>query len=587
MKIFFGQIMAHKVKTVIILGIILGGAYFLYTKLNKPAAVVQYVTAKVEVGNLILSLSGTGQVSAQSQVDLKTEASGRVTAVLVTKGQQVKKHDLIAQLDVSDALKSVRDAETNLETAKLSLEKLAQPADNLSVLQSKNSLAQAEENKIQYEADLAKAYEDGFNAVANAFLSLPDILSGLYTILYSSEIADSENSVQSSWNKAALLNTIINQPGSNDRGVMQTNIDKAEDDYLAVKNAYDKNLANYQSASRYADDQVIEDLIKETLNTVRLTADAVKTQANMLDYWVSYRHDHNLKVFGKINTYISNLNSYTSQVNSNLSSVLSQTDAINSTKIKIINADREITVKQQTYEDLLAGADPLDFRAQQLSVEQKENALADVRSNLADYYLRAPMDGQVAELDLQVGDNVSSGSAIGSLISNQRMAEIPLNEIDAAKIKLGQKVTLTFDAVEGLFMTGEVVDLDALGTVSQGVVSYNVKISFDVQDERIKPGMSMTANIILASKSSALMVPSSAIKTLGGSSYVEVMTDGQILRKTVEIGLNNDTMTEITGGLSEGDEVISSTITSTIQSTTSSNSSERRVGGNAGFMMIR
>ena len=99
------------------------------------------------------------------------------------------------------------------------------------------------------------------------------------------------------------------------------------------------------------------------------------------------------------------------------------------------------------------------------------------------------------------------------LITKQKIAEISLNEVDAAKVKVGQKVTLTFDAIDGLSITGEVSEIDALGTVSQGVVTYGVKIAFDTQDERVKSGMSVSAAIITDVKQNVLLVPNAAVKS--------------------------------------------------------------------------
>ena len=100
-----------------------------------------------------------------------------------------------------------------------------------------------------------------------------------------------------------------------------------------------------------------------------------------------------------------------------------------------------------------------------------------------------------------------------------------MNEVDVAKIKVGQKTTLTFDAIDGLSIAGEVIDIDAVGTVTQGVVNYNVKIGFDTQDERIKPGMSVSATIIIEVKQDVLLIPNSAIKSAGEAYYVEMPTE--------------------------------------------------------------
>jgi len=118
--------------------------------------------------------------------------------------------------------------------------------------------------------------------------------------------------------------------------------------------------------------------------------------------------------------------------------------------------------------------------------------------------------------------------------------------------------------------------VDIVGTISQGVVNYNAKISFDTQDERIKSGMSASASIVVAAKQDVLVVPSGVVKTQANSSYVLVVdrntavtgNSGIVLTKTpaeqlVTVGLSDDTLTEIVSGLTEGDKVVSRTIAGT------------------------
>ena len=119
---------------------------------------------------------------------------------------------------------------------------------------------------------------------------------------------------------------------------------------------------------------------------------------------------------------------------------------------------------------------------------------------------------------------------------------------------------MTLDAVSDLGITGEVVEVDGLGTVSQGVVNYTVKIAFDTQDERVKSGMSITANIITNIKQDVILVPNSAVKSSNGE-FVLILDNNVPRNQTVEIGLSNDTMTEIISGVNEGDEVVTQTIT--------------------------
>jgi HlyD family secretion protein len=240
----------------------------------------------------------------------------------------------------------------------------------------------------------------------------------------------------------------------------------------------------------------------------------------------------------------------------------------------------------------------LAIQTAQNNLTRMKNALSDAEENLADCSISAPFDGVISDVKVKKGDTVSSGTVLATLITKQKIAEITLNEIDAAKVKLGQKATLTFDALPDLTLTGKVTEIDTVGTVSQGVTSYGVKIALDTDDERIKPGMSVTAEIVVEAKPDVLTLPNSAIKTQGNSNYVELIEASdttknklkigssivlpknvQIKNQTVEIGISNDTMTEIVSGLKEGDIVISSKISSQTQTQSTQNQFRLQIPG--------
>jgi macrolide-specific efflux system membrane fusion protein len=74
--------------------------------------------------------------------------------------------------------------------------------------------------------------------------------------------------------------------------------------------------------------------------------------------------------------------------------------------------------------------------------------------------------------------------------------------------------------------------------------------------------MTTTAKIIINRKENVLLVPSGAVQSQDGQTYVQVMVSGQPQYVPVEAGLVSDTQTEIVSGLKEGDQVVTSTISS-------------------------
>ncbi|MFA5029760.1 MAG: efflux RND transporter periplasmic adaptor subunit [Patescibacteria group bacterium] len=571
LKKFFGPIVKHKLLSLIALVIIVIAGYFGYQALKGKDAQTSYVSAAAEKGSIIASVSGSGQVSASNQVDIKTRASGEVYAVNAKEGQEVKANTTLVQLDAREAQKSIRDAQANLESAQIALEKIKQPTDELSILQAENSLAQAKETKQNSEDALKKAYDDGFNTVANSFLGLPTIMTGLNDIIYGHTFEKNQQNVD--W--------YVNQINTDDKRNQAIDYrDKINSSYSEANDSYDKNLEAYKAASRTSDNQTIESIISETYETVKIIADTVKNGHNLIDFVRNDLTEKNMSVSATIIAHQASLDSYTGNTNTYLLNLLSVKNTIQTNKQNIINADRSIAEKTESLANLEAGVDALDLHSQELNLQQKINALSDAREKLSDYYVRAPFDGVVASVNINKGDSVSSGASAVTMITKQQIAKISLNEVDVAKVKVGQKTTLTFDAVGDLTIAGSVINVDLIGTVSQGVTSYNVEIGFDTQDERIKPGMTVLANIITESKTDVLLIPSSAIKTQGDSSYVEILENGQPLKKEVSTGLVGDTMTEILSGLNENDQIITKTITSSQNNAENSNSSSRAAGGN-------
>ena len=576
-------IKSHRIIFGLIVIVVVIAGYHGYQKLAVAPAETRYALAIVEKGALISSVSGSGQVAVSNQVELKPRASGDILYLNVKQGQKVKSGALIAQINAKDALKSVRDAQSNLASAELAMTKLKQPADTLTITQAENSLAGAQESKTNAETDLVKDYEDGFNTVANAFLELPAIVSGLDTVLNGNAFSNTQ----------ANLNYYSDAVYGYDTAILNYKNDAAAAFDLA-DTEYEKTFADYKTTNRSSDTTAVDALIEETYTTAKEIAEAIKSANNFIQFYKDKLIERKLSPAATADTHLTTLNGYTSKINSHLSALLSAKNAITADQQTIVSSTRTINEKTQSLADLKAGADTLDIESQQLAIKQKQNALQDAKEKLADYSVRAPFAGIIASVDVAKGDTVSSGTAIATIITEQKIAEISLNEVDAAKVKVGQKATLTFDALDELTLTGEVIYIDALGAISQGVVSYTVKINFDTQDDRIKPNMSVSTAIITETKTDVLLVPNAAVKFANDSYYVEmpgetisekgvanVVLTAPIEQRPVEIGLANDSLTEIISGLSTGEIVISRTIAaggSTAKQTTSQGNNFRMPG---------
>ncbi len=217
--------------------------------------------------------------------------------------------------------------------------------------------------------------------------------------------------------------------------------------------------------------------------------------------------------------------------------------------------------------------------------------------------ITAPSSGIISDLaiapGLQINSSASSSSNSSSgnssnTVSSQFIASIKntgnpvitasLSEIDATKVKAGQKATVTFDALPQKSFTGKVVGVDTTGTVSSGVTTYPAIIQLDVPNDSILPNMSASADIIINVKNSVVLVPSSAVQTFGNQSTVRILKNGQVTGVEVEIGDSSDTQTEIVSGINAGDTVVTSYISTQTGTSTGSSpfSGNLRFGG-SGF----
>ena len=552
-------IVAHKIISVVVIIAIVALGYWGYGKINNTTGVTRYVLSAVTKNTIISSVSGSGQVSVSNQVNINPTVSGTLTSVNIKPGDKVGEGQTLFVIDDTNAQKTVRDAEINLQNANLALQKL-----------------QLQNSDTNLNTALSKAYDDGFTAMSNSFLDMPSIMNGLTTMFFSSD--------PKVINGQFYINWYSQQVGPSDHNSVVAYQQSLTDSYNLALTAYNKNIADYKSISRNSNSSTIESLISETYATTKLLSDVVKNGNNYIDFVNSSMQNNNFNIPPIIATHKALLNTYTSQINSHLSSLLSVETTISTNKDSFVSSD-------------------LNTQSAQISIKQAQNSLLDAQQNLSYYHIKAPFSGVVASVPVILGANVSSGTTLATIITTKELATITLNEIDVAKITLGEKATLTFSAIPDLTITGQVAQIDSLGTVSQGVVNYNVKISFDTSDNRVKPGMSVDAKIITKVEQDVLTIPNGAIKTQNGVSYVQMFdtilpapvtgTQGSVSltpprSQTVEIGISNSTSTEIISGLKEGDEIVTKTINSTTKTTTTTAPSILGTpGGNRGTGAIR
>ena len=575
---------AHKVISGVVLVVFVVGGWFAYQALTAKGVETHYILGTVTRGTIVASVSESGQVSSTDSVDIKPQASGTITWVGVKAGDTVRAGQGIMAIDSSDAKSAIVDAQKSLQAAQLEFQKDSASAP-ISYQNDVNTLATAKTN-------LADDYNTTYNDVSDTYLDLPDLMNGVQNTLFGYDL----DAKKLQWNMDILTNLFISQQNT---GNLQPFKDLSKSNYTTAKDDYTDALSAYQMITRTSSTDDEDALLLKTTTLMTDLAQALQSELNFLGVASDLAQTYGVGLPSGFTTLQSNTRNFLSTTNGDLSTLLSQKKTLDSAKQSIVTAQQNITLDQVGNTN---GDNPISLQISQNSLEKQEADLATQEADLANYTIVAPFAGTISAVNLKVGDSAGSAAA-ATIISKSQIAELSLNEVDAAKVSLGNKATLTFDAIDGLTLTGKVVGMDTIGTVSQGVVSYKVDIGFDSQDARVKPGMTVNASVETGVASNVLMVPSGAVKTVNGASYVLVFTPaltdtGDASGVTSEVppeqvpvttGMSDDTNVEITSGLTEGEQIVArtSTTAATASSATSGTGAAATGaaarGGSAGF----
>ena len=283
---------------------------------------------------------------------------------------------------------------------------------------------------------------------------------------------------------------------------------------------------------------------------------------NILDALTNYENPASAAT-----SYVSTINGARGTISSDISSVLSAEQSVQS-------ASSTLAQNQASYSQTTAPVLSEDLQTAQAQVDNDKAALQSAQNTYDESFITAPFSGTVAAVDVSVGDVADTNTVVATIITQQQIAQISLNEVDAAQVKIGDTATITFNALPGVTATGTIAQIDTIGTVTQGVVSYSAKIAFSAADQGVKPGMSVSATIATGKDTGVLLVPNSAVLSVGSNSTVQVLDgvagakDGATISLTttprsvtVQTGDSDNSNTVITSGLTEGELIVTHTVT--------------------------
>lgn len=198
----------------------------------------------------------------------------------------------------------------------------------------------------------------------------------------------------------------------------------------------------------------------------------------------------------------------------------------------------------------------------QAMLQQANEGLKVAQAQRAQNVYTASIAGTVLELNAQDGSMAPLESplvVVGDLSKLQVSAQ--LNEVDAGKVQLGQKVKITSKVLGTTPIAGTISEIapQAVSKVSvQGNTPPSVGVKIDLQNvpPELKPGFTVDLNIATASKDNILAIPQEALFQEGGKSFVFQVINNILSKTEVSLGIANEALQEITSGLKAGDLVV-------------------------------
>jgi multidrug efflux pump subunit AcrA (membrane-fusion protein) len=686
--------------------IVAGAAWYFF--FNKASTTTEYVLQPVQRSSIKVTVTGTGQVSALQQIDVKPEIANstsntKIKTIKVVVGQAVKAGDVVATLDDSTAQSNLRQAAASLASAEASYQQVLSGATVSTVKLSQLSVASAQSNYDQAKTDLVQTQQSIAATLAQTKKTYNDLVNNPSTTSDGQAITDAQTNLTNTQtnnqqsvdnNKKALTLSLGNQivtaqtvldtlktqrSGYNfdnnlkivfsaENPNYSTQLDSDYDRALALlpaaqtavqtatANNSDTNLsaaitnltnlfnalisASNDSYSAFKATIIGNNLNQSELDSYKATAvsqinqlnSALTSLQNNTQSWQNAQLAYSTGLTNSQASVAQAQLNYTNDVQKAQDALtnaqLSSNSQLTAAQQKVTNAAQSLANAKEQYVQTVTPADAQSVAQAKANLTQAQVNYQNAQSDLTKTIVTSPISGKVAAMNVHVGDDANSSTVLATVITDQKIVAIPLNEVDAAKVQVGQPADITFSALPDLDLTGQVSEVDEIGTASAGVVNYNVDVSFSSQDVRIKPGMSSSIIITVQEKDNILVIPTTAIKTRGSLSYVQMISDPVVVAlknsgasgsntfsvnnnqsstptntyqrvktqtvtsvngpvdKYIEIGIANDTQTEVVSGLNEGDQIIIRTIASSSTATktaTASSSAGRSYGGGGGF----
>ena len=197
-------------------------------------------------------------------------------------------------------------------------------------------------------------------------------------------------------------------------------------------------------------------------------------------------------------------------------------------------------------------------------IEQSRSRIAVAQATLERMVLRAPFDGVVADISGELGEYATPSPpgiltipAIDLIDDSCLYVSAPIDEVDAAKLKIGQRSRITLDAIKGRTFVGKVRRIAPyVLDLEKQARTVEVEVEFDhpARDENLLVGYSADVEVIHEVREQVLRIPTQAL--LEGNRVLLYGSKGVLKERKLTTGLSNWEYAEVTSGLVAGDRIV-------------------------------
>lgn len=539
---------------------------------------IEYETSQVERGEVKEVVSATGSIAPSSKIKLQPEVGGKVESVSVEEGDAVERGDLLLKLQSGDIEAQILAQRASLASARARLaEHEAGPTQQEIELAEKavetaqTKLAASESAMLDAEQALENAQRNLENTQVKAETQIDLKLSQ-----FVSDIEDAYITANDAVNR--LTDPLFDSENFLTFGVTSAQVESdAEGTRASAKDA----LTEIQEAWHEAEDLTTVENVQAQYETITPQLNAIKEHleavVDALNYTAgldsttlsTYKQNADTALSG-VTSIIQALEN--DQHNLNLQTRLNETEII-SAEIAVSNAQAALNTARnnvKTNERLLSEAEAsLELKrtgtreevieSQRAVVSAERAKLAGLQNELDKRTIKAPVDGTVSLVGVEVGENVTPNQTVLLLNAKGNLEVVAnISEIDIAQISIGDPVEVTLDAFsEEEAWQGTVIAIQPAETVVDSVIFYETTVRFDSEDERLRSGMTANLDIKTDEREGVVRIPVRALRQSNGDIYVEVMDKNENVKEVnIEVGLESDEYVEVVEGLEEGQTVV-------------------------------